>query len=96
MHIDNIPYDIRIALCIIRPCSVSFVLVACPIFSSFNRCRFLSRSCTAVSLVYIFNDMPAIFRLQLQLFRDNARIWYPVFVRFDTCVSLSNHVQLSV
>ena len=96
MHVDNPSYDIRIELYIIRPCFVSFVLVVCPIFGSFNRCRFLSRPCTTVLLVYVFNDMPAIFRLQLQPFRDNARIWYPVFVRFDTCVSLSSHVQLSV
>ena len=96
MHVDNPPYDIRIVLYIIRPYSVSFVLIVCPIFGSFNRCSFLSRLYTTVSLVYVFNDMPDIFRLQLQPFRDNARIWYPVFVRFDTCVSLSNHVQLSV
>ena len=96
VHVDNSPYDIRIVLCIIHPCFVSFVLVVCPIFGSFNRCNFLSLPYTIVSLVYIFNDMPSIFRLRLQPFRDNARIWYPVFVRFDTCVSLSNHVQLSV
>ena len=96
VHIASLPYSASVAFCIIHPCFASFVLVFCPFFRPFIRCRFLGCSCAVVLLIYIFNDISAVSGLQLQPFRDYVRNYPLVFVRFDTCVFLSNRVQWDV